>query len=136
MTVISPSKGCGPLPKPAWRVSRLLNGPELKRSSSYSFLSGELAEEGPRRFKRKKTHKEDPGEEPKMTSTRKIDRTAEQKVPGPRGAKSQQTTPSFQVRSSTKRTNKYPGEADLARDMRFGATLPRPRVPEEDSEEA
>ena len=128
MTVISPSKGCGPLPKPAWRVSRLLNGPELKRSSSYSFLSGELAEEGPRRFKRKKTHKEDPGEEPKMTSTRKIDRTAEQKVPGPRGAKSQQTTPSFQVRSSTKRTNKYPGEADPTQDRRFRATPP-PRTP-------
>ena len=125
MSVISPSMDFGSLPESSWRVSRLSDGPEQKRGSSDSFLSGELAEEGLRRFKRKKIRQEDSGEEPKMTLTRKLDRTAEQEVLDPRGAKSQQTAASFQVRTSKKRTNKYPGEAVPTRDRRFGATLPR-----------
>ena len=127
MAIISSSMGFGSLPESAWKVSRLSDGPELKRGSSDSFLSGELVGEGLRRFKRRKFRHEDPGEEPKMTSTEKLDRTAEQGVPGSRGAKSQQTATSFKVRASKKRTNKYPGEADPTRDRRFGATLPRPK---------
>ena len=109
MSVISPSMDFGSLPESSWWVSRLSDGPEQKRGSSDSFLSGELVEEGLRRFKRKKFRHEDSGEEPKMTLTRKLDRTAEQEVPDPRGAKSQQTAASFQVRTSKKKTNKYPG---------------------------
>ena len=39
MAIISPSMGFGSLPESAWRVSRLLDGPELKRGSSESFLN-------------------------------------------------------------------------------------------------
>ena len=90
MAIISSSMGFGSLPESSWRVSRLSDGPELKRGSSDSFLSGELVEEGLRRFKRRKFHHEDPGEEPMMTPTEKLDRTAERGVPGSRGVKSRE----------------------------------------------
>ena len=125
MVFISPNKGFGPLPESSWRVSRQPNGPELQRGSSYSFLSGELVEEGLRRSKRRKICHEDPEKEPMMTTTEKLDRTAERRVPGSRGEESRETATSLKVRVSTKRTNKYPREADPAQETRFGATLPR-----------
>ena len=126
MVFIASSKDSGPLPGSSWRVSRETNGTESQRGSSYTFLCGELAEEGLRSFKRRKICNEDPGEEPMRTTTDRLDRAAlDEELQDPEEKSPEKTATSSKVRVSTRRTNKYPGEADPAHETRFGATLPR-----------
>ena len=110
MVFIASSKDSGPLPESSWRVSREPNGSESQRGSSYTFLCGELAEEGLRSFKRRKICYEDPGEEPMRTMTDRLDRAAlDEELQDPEEKSPKKTATSSKVRVSTRRTNKYPG---------------------------
>ena len=126
MVFISPCKDSGPLPGSSWRVSREPNGTESQRGSSYTFLCGELAEEGLEELQEEKICNEDPGEEPMRTTTDRLDRAAlDEELQDPEEKSPEKTATSSKVRVSTRRTNKYPGEADPAHETRFEATSPR-----------
>ena len=60
------------------------------------------------------------------TTTDRLDRAAlDENIQDPKKKSPEKTATSSKVRVSTRRTNKYPGEADPAEETRFEATSPR-----------
>ena len=126
MSIISPNKGPRPLPGPSWRVSRDPSGSDLKRGSSYSFLCGELGEEGLEELRKWKFLKKKPEEEPKRTTTGELDRAALNKnvqIPGEKNQKS--STTSARMATRMRMINKYPSEAGPERKTKFKNLKPR-----------